>query len=73
MFRPGLLLCERKEARVLERVAQKITPMLDWVAGGRLSIATSVLAKVMVADASQGGSVPFTLLHNKDILSKSVY
>lgn len=73
MFRPGLLLCKRDEQRTLEWIAQKITPVFDWVAGGRLCIPTDTLAKAMIIDASQSNDASFTLLHNKDISSKVVY
>lgn len=74
VFRPGLLLCDRKESRPFEWLAQRIVPVFDKVTGGRLCIATDVLARAIIVDASQGGEgVPFTLLHNKEILSKVIY
>lgn len=50
IYRPGLLLCDREEWRMAERVAGWFAPLMNLVTRGRAAIATDKLAKAMVND-----------------------
>ncbi len=55
IYRPGLLICQRKEVRFFERLAIRLSPVLDYFyarnGGERISIETAVVAKAMLVDA----------------------
>eukprot|EP00922_Rhytidocystis_sp_ex-Travisia-forbesii_P004678 GHVS01006888.1.p1 GENE.GHVS01006888.1~~GHVS01006888.1.p1 ORF type:complete len:231 (-),score=54.08 GHVS01006888.1:182-874(-) len=51
IYRPALLLCERKESRPFERFLRGVANSVDW--GGKFSVNTTAVAAVMV-DNLQG-------------------
>ncbi|XP_018006370.1 oxidoreductase HTATIP2-like [Hyalella azteca] len=48
IYRPGLLLCERRERRLLEGVAQTLAKGFDW--RNRMSVPVETVAKAMVTN-----------------------
>ncbi len=51
IWQPGLLLCERKESRILERLAMKALPVFNWLSPGNLAVETEKVAEAMTKDA----------------------
>ncbi|KAJ2714570.1 Oxidoreductase htatip2 [Coemansia spiralis] len=58
VFRPAMLVCQRDEARLLERIAGAVLPALNFVVPDRLSIPTSTVAWAMVNNAFKKVDTP---------------
>eukprot|EP00922_Rhytidocystis_sp_ex-Travisia-forbesii_P057269 GHVS01084849.1.p1 GENE.GHVS01084849.1~~GHVS01084849.1.p1 ORF type:complete len:106 (+),score=12.96 GHVS01084849.1:569-886(+) len=54
IYRPGLLLCERKEGRPVEGVLRGVATYFDW--GSLFSVSCAQVATVMVDNAIQQGN-----------------
>lgn len=54
IFRPGFLLCERKESRALEKLGMFFAKGINWCIPNRIAIPTETVAKAMVKDSING-------------------
>ncbi|KAJ1853070.1 Oxidoreductase htatip2 [Coemansia sp. RSA 1822] len=71
IFRPSMLLCDRKEARLLEKAASYVMPLLDYVMPSKMSIPTSTVAWAMVNNTFKKVDTPIAeLLTNKQMLDE---
>lgn len=53
IFRPGFLLCERKESRPLESFGMFFAKAFNWMLPNRIAIETESVAKAMVNAAKK--------------------
>jgi len=51
IFRPGFLLCERKESRPLEQLGMFFAKGINWCIPNRIAIPTETVATAMVKDS----------------------
>ncbi|KAJ2076644.1 Oxidoreductase htatip2 [Coemansia sp. RSA 988] len=58
VFRPGMLMCDRKEARLFERMLGYVMPALNVVVPNRLSVPTSTVGWAMVNNAFKKVDTP---------------
>ena len=71
IYRPGLLLCERQERRILEKILQVVAQSLDrWEV---LSIPTKSVAKAMVVNTFKSPKLnePVEILEHSEIVELS--
>ncbi|KAJ2807152.1 Oxidoreductase htatip2 [Coemansia guatemalensis] len=58
IFLPGMLMCDRKEARPLEKIASYVMPALNFVVPNRLCVPTSTVGWAMVNNAFKKVDTP---------------
>lgn len=53
IFRPGFLLCDRKESRPLESLGMAFAKAFNWMLPNRIAIETEAVAKAMINAAKK--------------------
>ncbi|XP_072045737.1 oxidoreductase HTATIP2-like [Amphiura filiformis] len=72
IYRPGLLMCDRKESRAGEWVLRKMLAPVEYAAPGLATTPTSTLAKAMIHATAAPQPEPFLLYNGKAIHRASV-
>ncbi|KAJ2614783.1 Oxidoreductase htatip2 [Coemansia sp. RSA 1365] len=70
IFRPGMLMCDRKEARPTEKMASYLMPALNFIIPNRLCVPTSTVGWVMAKNAFKKVDTPAVeIISNLDMMN----